>query len=67
VLYTDGITDVRPPHDLTESELAVRAMDAAASATSAEEIAERIEQDLDGLLPRHLRQDDVALLVLRIL
>jgi len=66
VLYTDGITDVRPPHDLTEPELAVRAMEAASTATSADDIAERIEHGLDELLPRHLRQDDVALLVLRI-
>ena len=66
VLYTDGITDVRPPYALTESELAERAVHATSQAASVETIASRIEADLQDLLPRHLRQDDVALLLLRI-
>jgi serine phosphatase RsbU (regulator of sigma subunit) len=67
VLYTDGITDVRPPHALSEQQLAGRAASASADAATAEDIARRLEHDLEAVLPRQSREDDVALVVLRVI
>jgi PAS domain S-box-containing protein len=65
VLYTDGITDVRPPHDLTTDSLR-EIVARAGAASSATEIAERLGSELSAILPFAKRGDDIALLVLRV-
>lgn len=65
VFYTDGATDVRPPHGLTATEFARIVFDATAKAPNAEAIADNIHQALALILPLDERNDDVALLVLR--
>lgn len=65
VFYTDGATDVRPPHGLTATEFARIVSDATAAAGSAETIADNIHRALAAILPLHERNDDVALLILR--
>jgi len=67
VFYTDGATDVAPPHLLEPSqftelvELAVRA----AADGSAEAVADAIQDRLEQVLAFERRDDDIALLVLR--
>ncbi|HEY5874390.1 MAG TPA: SpoIIE family protein phosphatase, partial [Ilumatobacteraceae bacterium] len=46
VLYTDGFTDVRPPHGLSADEFVELVAGAAASATTAEEVADRLSDAL---------------------
>jgi PAS domain S-box-containing protein len=64
VLYTDGITDLPPPHALDEDQL-VDLVQAAAGGESAEEVAEALHGALEALLPIDERTDDIALLVIR--
>ena len=66
VLYTDGVTDVAPPHGLTDAELLELVGRAAAGAESAEDLADRVEAELSAILPIEQRRDDIALLVLRV-
>jgi serine phosphatase RsbU (regulator of sigma subunit) len=66
VLYTDGITDVRPPHDLSSKALHETIDRAAADAGSATEVAKRLGRELSAILPIAQRNDDIALLVLKI-
>lgn len=65
VLYTDGMTDVRPPHGLTADEVH-RIAQVAAQASTAEGVAERVRQQIADRLPMAQRTDDIALVVLRI-
>ena len=65
VFYTDGVTDVRPPHNLTSADLADLVGHAARSATSADEVADRLHAALSGGLPIEERTDDIALLIVR--
>jgi PAS domain S-box-containing protein len=66
LLYTDGATDVAPPHLLTAGEFralvgrAVRHADQ----PSADAIADRVQAELQAELPFAARPDDIALLVL---
>ena len=64
VLYTDGLTDLPPPHGRTEGDVA--ALVGGLAATTAEEIAEAIHRSLTDRLPPERRPDDVALVVLRV-
>ncbi|MEO8266961.1 MAG: SpoIIE family protein phosphatase [Ilumatobacteraceae bacterium] len=66
VLYTDGITDVAPPHALTDNDLVALVSRAAARTTSADELADVLEAELAAILPLAERHDDIALLVLRV-
>lgn len=66
VLYTDGVTDLAPPHDLSPDEMQEMAVAAAASGTSADAIAEALGHSIEAKLPLSERDDDIALLVLRI-
>lgn len=66
VLYTDGATDVAPPAGLRTDELAALVAEAARSTTTAEGLADRLDQDLSAILDINERSDDIALLVLRL-
>jgi PAS domain S-box-containing protein len=66
VLYTDGITDVRPPHDLSTDalmEIVARVSEAADSAT---DVVRQLGHELSAILPIAKRNDDIAILVLRV-
>jgi serine phosphatase RsbU (regulator of sigma subunit) len=65
VLYTDGITDVRPPHDLDTDALEAIVRRAAA-ADSASSVVERLGDELSAILPISERNDDIAILVLKV-
>jgi serine phosphatase RsbU (regulator of sigma subunit) len=66
VLYTDGATDVRAPYELSASQFAAMVGRAAAGAPSAEAVADRLHEQLSAILPIEQRDDDIALLVLRV-
>jgi PAS domain S-box-containing protein len=64
VFHTDGATDVPPPHDLDASGWVQLVGRAAAPGGSADQIADRIRQALEEIVPFAARHDDIALLVL---
>ena len=66
VVYTDGFTDVRPPHGLSADEFVELVAGAAAAATSAEEVADRLSDALAQILSLEERDDDIAMMVLRV-
>jgi serine phosphatase RsbU (regulator of sigma subunit) len=66
VFYTDGLTDLPPPHGITATEL-VGLIRQLRDAGSAGGIADAIHRSLLERVPDRARQDDVALLVLRVL
>ena len=65
VLYTDGLTDLRPPHARTEAELAELVSDLV-NGGSAEKLAEAIHTAITDELESDDRRDDIALLVFRV-
>ena len=65
VFYTDGATDVRPPHNLDAAQFARLVASATATRGTAETIADDIHRALEAILPLDARNDDVALLILR--
>jgi PAS domain S-box-containing protein len=67
VLYTDGVTDVAPPHGIDDHQLVELVLHAASRTVTAEELADALEAELMAILPLEQRHDDIALLVLRIL
>ncbi|MEO8692451.1 MAG: SpoIIE family protein phosphatase [Acidimicrobiales bacterium] len=66
VLYTDGVTDVRSPHDLDPEQLAGMVRLAAAAADTAEDVADGLGRRIDAHLPFAQRDDDIALLILKV-
>ncbi len=66
VLYTDGITDVRPPFGLSAVQMEDILVRAALGAPTAEDVVRNVGRELHALLPLAERNDDVALLVLRV-
>ena len=66
VFYTDGATDVRPPNSLTTEEFTHLVATATAPGGTAEAIADRINDALETVLSFERRDDDIALLVLRV-
>lgn len=66
VLFTDGLTDVPPPYDLTDQEFAALVAEATSEASSAEEVAEGIHAQLSAIRPMDQRADDMALLIIRV-
>jgi PAS domain S-box-containing protein len=67
VLFTDGATDVAPPHGLDDEAFRAVVAGAARGATSAEEVADRIRDALAAVQSFDEREDDIALLVLRVI
>ena len=66
VLYTDGICDVAPPHGLTEDQVVSLFQAAGAEADDGEALADGIHDRLAAVLPVDDRNDDIALLLLRV-
>ena len=66
VLYTDGICDVAPPHGLSEDQVVRLLQGAAEEAADGEALADGIHDRLAAVLPLDDRNDDIALLVLRV-
>jgi serine phosphatase RsbU (regulator of sigma subunit) len=66
VFYTDGVTDLPPPADLTEAALN-QLVDAIPDGWSAGEIAEAIHRDVVERVPDTQRRDDIALVILRVI
>ena len=63
-LYTDGISDVPPPHTLTTTDV-LRLFSAAATAPDADACADAVQALLSEHLPMDRRDDDVALMVFK--
>jgi serine phosphatase RsbU (regulator of sigma subunit) len=66
VLYTDGVTDLRPPAGLTAEEVARLVERAAAAAPGADRTAECLRGYIEAIRPIPERGDDIALVVLRL-
>ena len=64
VFHTDGATDVPPPHDLDDEDWTNLVARAVQPGGTAEDIADRIQESLEAILPFETRHDDIALLVL---
>ena len=65
VLYTDGVTDLHPPHHLDDA--AFRAMvGETVTAPTAEAMIEQLRAAIDRWLPLADRHDDMALVVLHV-
>lgn len=65
VLYTDGVSDLAPPHDLGEAEVLDLVAASTRGAAGAHDVADNIHRALAEVLPLERREDDIALLVLR--
>lgn len=66
VFFTDGVTDVRAPYGLTSEDFAGMVGRAARVAESADDLADRLQQNLSTVLSLEDRTDDIALLILRV-
>ena len=66
ILYTDGVTDVRPPHDLDDEALITLVKGAASGSGDAATVTSKLLNGIEAVLPISRRHDDMALLVIRI-
>ncbi|HZU80870.1 MAG TPA: SpoIIE family protein phosphatase, partial [Acidimicrobiales bacterium] len=66
VLFTDGITDIPPPSWMDEETLVAMLADAVSGTSSADEAADAISAACARHVPFERRQDDIALVVLRV-
>ncbi|MCU1365513.1 MAG: histidine kinase, partial [Ilumatobacteraceae bacterium] len=66
VIHTDGVNDVRPPHELDDAQLRTMVAEAASAPGTADVVAERLGAAITAILPIPERGDDVAVVVLRI-
>ncbi|MBI2708847.1 MAG: SpoIIE family protein phosphatase [Actinobacteria bacterium] len=66
VLYTDGISDVRPPANLDATGVQHLIGRAAAGARSADELLDAMLRALTDVMPIERRSDDIALLAIRV-
>ncbi len=66
VLHTDGVNDVRPPHAMDDAALTAMVVAAADVDGPADAVAQRLGAAIAGILPIPERDDDVAVVVLRI-
>lgn len=66
VLYTDGVTDVRPPHDLSTDALRDIVTRVSRDSDSAAEVVARLGESVSAILPIGERNDDIAILALRV-
>jgi PAS domain S-box-containing protein len=67
VFYTDGATDVPPPHNLDTPQYLALVQRAVHRGDTAEAIADHIRDELETVLAFSRRNDDIALLVLRVI
>jgi PAS domain S-box-containing protein len=65
VFFTDGLTDAKPPHNLSEAQFAKLVGEAARDAGSADDIADAIRAEVMALRPLTEDVDDMALLIVR--
>ncbi|MBV9952308.1 MAG: PAS domain-containing protein [Acidimicrobiia bacterium] len=65
VAYTDGATDLPPPHGLNETEVTKLVGSVVSSDSTAEQVADGMHRELHRIRPIDERNDDIALLVLR--
>lgn len=66
VFHTDGATDLPAPYDLDDTEWADLVNAAAEPGGTADDIADRIQDALQAILPFNSRNDDIALMVLAV-
>lgn len=66
VMHTDGINDVRPPHGLDDDALMAMVSAAATPPGSADDVAERLGTAIADVLPIPQRDDDMAVVVIRL-
>ncbi len=66
MLHTDGVTDLAPPYDLAPEAMQAMAVAAAASSVTADGIASALGESIADTLSLAERDDDIALLILRI-
>lgn len=66
VLYTDGVSDLAPPHGLSEDQVLDLMADCVQDSDDAEGTADCLHTALADILPLDQRADDIALLVLRV-
>lgn len=66
VFHTDGATDVPAPYDLVDAEWADLVNTATELGGTADDIAHRIQDALQAVLPFDSRDDDIALVVLAV-
>jgi PAS domain S-box-containing protein len=66
VFFTDGVTDVPPPHTMTDEAFTELLVRATADGADAETVADRIESALAELGPLSDRVDDIAVVVLHV-
>ena len=66
VLHTDGVNDVAPPHGLDDAMMLSMVAAASASGGTAELVAERLGSAIAGVLPIAERDDDMAIVVVRL-
>jgi serine phosphatase RsbU (regulator of sigma subunit) len=67
VLYTDGVTDVSPPHGLDPDALEKLVARACERETDAEDIAVGLGREIEEVLPISERNDDVALVIVHVI
>jgi len=65
ILYTDGVTDIHPPHHLDE-EAFCELVGATVTAPAAEGMIEQLRDAIDRWLPLASRHDDMAIVVLHV-
>jgi serine phosphatase RsbU (regulator of sigma subunit) len=65
VLYTDGVTDLSPPHGLTPEDT-LGLIDSLRDRHSSAAIADAIHESVLQRTPHHTQPDDVAVVVLRV-
>lgn len=66
VFYTDGATDLPAPHALTAEEFTGLVEQAAHHSHTAQALSDHLQDALEAILPFEQRDDDIALLVLRV-
>ena len=66
VLFTDGISDLPPPHLLGPEEVTQLIADAVRDGGTASETADRLEQAIAARLVIEDRPDDVAIVVVHV-
>jgi PAS domain S-box-containing protein len=67
LLYTDGVTDLPPPDELTPAEFAAIVERCTREAVDADDLLRLVSGSLDAIRPAAARSDDVALLAVRVL
>jgi PAS domain S-box-containing protein len=66
VFYTDGVTDVAPPHDLDDDALLQLVTSAVLGSGTVADVVDRLGAAVEAVLPIPQRNDDVALVAVRV-